>query len=44
MGSGSTAIAALKTERRYIGSELDKKYYGISQKRIQKELKKGRIF
>lgn len=35
MGSGSTAIAALKAGRRYIGYELNEKYIQIAQKRTQ---------
>jgi site-specific DNA-methyltransferase (adenine-specific) len=35
MGSATTAIAALNTNRRFIGFELDKEYYEIANKRIQ---------
>lgn len=35
MGSGTTAIAALNTNRKYIGFELDEGYYKIAQQRIQ---------
>ena len=35
MGSGTTAIAAINTNRKYIGFEIDKTYFDISQKRIQ---------
>ena len=35
MGSGTTAIAALKTDRRYVGYELEPKYIKIIKKRIQ---------
>ncbi len=46
MGSGTTGIAALKLNRRFIGIEKDKKYFDIAKKRfenffgqgIQKEL------
>jgi site-specific DNA-methyltransferase (adenine-specific) len=34
MGSGTTAKAALKTERFYIGSEISDEYYQICVKRI----------
>jgi site-specific DNA-methyltransferase (adenine-specific) len=35
MGSGSTAVAALKTGRQYVGYELNPDYIQIAQKRIQ---------
>ena len=35
MGSGTTAIAAINTNRRFIGFENNKDYYDISIKRIQ---------
>lgn len=34
MGSGTTAVACLKTGRNYIGFELDKQYHAIAQQRI----------
>ncbi|MBM4275998.1 MAG: site-specific DNA-methyltransferase [Deltaproteobacteria bacterium] len=34
MGSGQTAIAALKARRRYVGYEIDPKYVTLSQRRI----------
>lgn len=34
LGSGTTAVAAIQTGRRYIGFELDAKYFEIAQKRI----------
>lgn len=34
MGSGTTAIACLNTERNFIGFELNEEYYNISLKRI----------
>jgi len=35
MGSGQTAIAALKTNRRYVGFEINKKYVNLANARIQ---------
>lgn len=34
MGSGTTAIACLNTERNFIGFELNEEYYNMSLKRI----------
>ena len=41
IGSGTTAIACINTNRKYIGFELDKKYYDIAVERVaqrQKEM------
>lgn len=38
MGSGTTAIACINTNRNFIGFELDKHYYDIANERIQKAL------
>ena len=35
MGSGTTAIACLNTNRNYIGFELDTNYFNIAQERIK---------
>jgi len=39
IGSGTTAIAAIKTERNFVGIDLSKKYYTMSNKVIKKTLK-----
>ena len=39
MGSGTTAVACLKTGRNYIGFELAKEYHAIAQQRIADTLK-----
>ena len=38
MGSGSTGVAAINTNRRFIGIEKDDKYFGIAQSRINESL------
>ena len=35
MGSGTTALACIQTNRNYIGSELDSGYCGIAEDRIR---------
>jgi site-specific DNA-methyltransferase (adenine-specific) len=37
MGSGQTAIAALKSGRHYVGYEIDENYVALANQRIQKE-------
>lgn len=44
MGSGTTAIACLNTNRNFIGFELDKEYFDIAQKRIQDRLNAPSFF
>lgn len=38
MGSGSTAIASINTNRKFIGIELDENYFNIASDRIHKAL------
>lgn len=40
MGSGSAAIAALRTDRRYIGFDTDPEYVSIAEQRIATERKR----
>ena len=35
MGSGSTGVACINTNRNFIGIELDKGYFNIAKKRIE---------
>lgn len=42
MGSGSTAIAAINSNRKYIGFELDEQYIEVTNKRIE-ERKSGQM-
>ena len=37
MGSGTTGVACLELNRKFIGIELDKKYFNITIERIKKE-------
>ena len=40
MGSGSTGVAAARTHRKFIGIELEEKYFNIAEERIQAAYKK----
>lgn len=44
MGSGTTAIACIQTGRKFIGVELDKHFFQIAVKRIEKALREPVIF
>lgn len=35
MGSGSTGVACMNTNRKFIGIELDEKYFNIAKDRIK---------
>ena len=35
MGSGTTGVACLNTNRKFIGVELDSKYFNMSEQRIK---------
>jgi len=39
MGSGSTGVACVNTERNFIGIEKDDKYFEIAKKRIADAIK-----
>ena len=38
MGSGSTGVACINTNRNFIGMELDEKYFNIAENRICNQL------
>lgn len=44
MGSGSSAVSAFKNNRRYIGFEIDEKYYKVAEKRMENEREKTQFF
>ena len=37
MGSGSTGVACINTNRKFIGIELDEKYFRIAEERITEQ-------
>jgi site-specific DNA-methyltransferase (adenine-specific) len=44
MGSGSTAVACMNTQRNFIGIELDDNYFKIAQKRVKNTLQQPKLF
>lgn len=44
MGSGTTGVACEKLKRKFIGIEIDEKYYKIAQDRIKKEYNQIKLF
>lgn len=44
MGSGTTGVAAIKLGRRFIGIEVEPKYYDVARKRVSEALKQTDLF
>ena len=44
MGSGTTGVACVKLERKFIGIEIEPKYFDIACKRIEAENRRGSFF
>ncbi len=44
MGSGTTAVAAIQLDRKYIGSEISEKYVNIANKRIKPYINQTKLF
>ncbi len=44
MGSGTTGVAALRLGRRFIGIELEPKYFDIACRRISEAAAQGDLF
>ena len=44
MGSGTTGIACIRTGRRFIGIEIEPKYFDIAVKRCKAELDRFPLF
>ena len=43
MGSGTTGVAAVNTNRKFIGIEMDDKYFKVAGKRIRRARKERRV-
>jgi site-specific DNA-methyltransferase (adenine-specific)/modification methylase len=44
MGSGSTGVAALQCGRKFIGIEIEPRWFKAAEIRIRRELDQGRLF
>ena len=44
LGSGTTAVACIRTGRRCIGIEISEEYCAIAAKRCDRELDQGQLF
>jgi site-specific DNA-methyltransferase (adenine-specific) len=44
VGSGTTGVSAAKMGRRFVGIELDERYFGIAEKRISESLQQADLF
>lgn len=43
MGSGTTGVACIRTDRKFIGIEIDPGYFAIARQRLENELAQGRM-
>jgi len=43
MGSGTTAVASLKSDRKFVGYEINKEYIELAEKRIEPLLKQTKV-
>lgn len=44
MGSGTTAVAAIREKRHFVGFELNREYFDIAEKRIWEERRQLTLF
>jgi DNA modification methylase len=44
MGSGTTGVAAVNLGRKFIGIEIEEKYFDIACKRIEQQLRNPSMF
>jgi DNA modification methylase len=44
MGSGTTGVAAVKLGRKFIGIEIEERYFSIACRRIEDALRQGDLF
>jgi DNA modification methylase len=44
MGSGTTGVACVQLGRKFIGIEIDERYFDIACRRIDEATRQGRLF
>lgn len=44
MGSGTTGVACLKTDRKFIGVEISPEYHAIAQRRLEQAASQPSLF
>ena len=44
MGSGTTAIAAFKRRMRFVGCEIDRRWFAVAVERINRQTGDGPLF
>jgi site-specific DNA-methyltransferase (adenine-specific) len=44
MGSGTTGVAALQMDRKFVGIEVEERWFAAAERRIERELAQGRLF
>ena len=44
MGSGTAGVAALRLDRKFIGIEIEERWFDIACKRIEQEARQGKLF
>jgi DNA modification methylase len=44
MGSGTTGVACVRTGRKFVGVELEPRYFDIACRRIEQAYAQGRLF
>jgi site-specific DNA-methyltransferase (adenine-specific) len=44
MGSGTTGVAALRLGRKFIGIEIEERWFDIACRRIETEARQGKLF
>lgn len=43
MGSGSTGVACMRLNRKFVGIEIERRYFDMAYERIENELKQEKL-